>query len=98
MCMRLLSVTANILISSQHDFRSFSTRLVTKNCQWSTCNCLSTEFKSVEGVGNYLEPLKKAVGLPVGSVGKKCWKKFHKRLEKNCNLLEFFCAPVESVE
>ena len=49
-------------------------------------------MKSVafESVGDHQEPLKKAVRLPVGSVGKKRWEKFHKRLEKNCNPLEFF--------
>ena len=39
---------------------------------------------------NIQEPLKKAVRLPVGSVGEKRWKKFRKLLEKNCNPLEFF--------
>ena len=52
----------------------------------------------VESVGDHQEPLKKAVGLPVGSVGKKRWEKFNKPLEKNCNPLEFFAHPLKVLD
>jgi len=42
--------------------------------------------------------LKKAVRLPVGSVGKKRWKKLNKPLEKNCNPLEFFAHPLKALD
>ena len=68
----------SLKISRQHDLGSFSKRLVTKTPRWSSCKCLSTALKSVafESVG---EPLKKAVRLAVGSVGKKRWKKIATR-------------------
>ena len=42
--------------------------------------------------------VEKAVQLPVGSVGKKRWKKFNKPLEKNCNSLEFFVHPLKALD
>ena len=42
------------------------------------------------GREDHQEPLKKAVGLPVGSVGKKRWKKFNKPLE-------FFAHPLKAL-
>ena len=54
--------------------------------------------RSLESVGDHQQPLKKAVRLPVGSVGKKCWKKFNKPLEKNCNPLEFFAHPLKALD
>ena len=54
--------------------------------------------RSVESVGDHQEPLKKAVRLRVGSVGKKRWKKFNKPLEKNCNPLEFFAHPLKALD
>ena len=54
--------------------------------------------RNVESVGDHQEPLKKVVRLPVGSVGKKRWKKFNKPLEFFAHLLKALDKPLKPLE